>query len=333
MIKKTTIGVLLACVLLLPAHPARAQDGTQPGKLVIGQNFTLTSGEVLDGDLVVIGGELDIEAGAKVKGDVVVVGGSLRLDGQTTGSAVVIGGAAGLGESAVVSHDIVTIGGAFRRAQGAHIGGDIITNLPLPNIELPTLATISVPRTRIVPFSMGPFGAAAGVLFQALGLAALGMLLGAFLHPQLARVSGTISRQPMMAGSVGLLAIVGSAIAILVLAITLILIPVALAVVFLLVIAWLFGVVALGMTVGDRISRAVNRRWEPVVAAGVGSFTLAIAVGLVNAIPCVGWLAPVVVGLLALGAAVITVLGTRAGLVDSLPAPAASAETSGTNPA
>jgi hypothetical protein len=327
--KKTMIGVMLAILLVLPGSAAYAQGGTAPGRLVIGQNFVLKSGETLDGDLVVIGGELGIDTGARVKGDIVVIGGGLRLDGETTGSAVVIGGTVAVGERAVVSHDIVTLGGAFQRAEGARIGGDIITNLPLPSIDLPNRAATSAPPTPPEPsvhFDLGPLAVAAGVFFQALGLAALGMLLSAFLHPQLDRVADALSGQPIIAGSIGLLTIIATAIAAVVLAITLILIPVALAIVILLVVAWLFGVVALGLAVGDRISRALNRTWEPVVAAGVGSFMLAIAVGLVNSIPCVGWLAPTVVGLLALGAAVITLLGTRAGPLGTLPVPTRQAE-------
>jgi hypothetical protein len=48
-----------------------------------------------------------------------------------------------------------------------------------------------------------------------------------------------------------------------------------------------------------------------VVSAGAGTFLLGIGVGIVNLIPCVGWLAPFIVGLIGLGAAVITIFGTR----------------------
>ena len=75
--------------------------------------------------------------------------------------------------------------------------------------------------------------------------------------------------------------------------------------------AWLFGVVAFGMEVGDRFTKALHQTWEPVLSAGFGTFMLGIVVGTVNLIPCVGWLAPLIVGLVGLGAAVITIFGTR----------------------
>jgi hypothetical protein len=94
-----------------------------------------------------------------------------------------------------------------------------------------------------------------GVFFQAIGLAALAMLLTVFLHPQLDRVAQTVTKQPFVAGSVGLLTALLAPITVVILVVTLILIPVALAAVVLLVLAWLFGVVAFGIEVGDRFTK------------------------------------------------------------------------------
>ena len=82
--------------------------------------------------------------------------------------------------------------------------------------------------------------------FSRWALAALAMLLTAFLHPQLDRVAQALVAQPFMVGSIGLLTVFVAPIAVVILAITLILIPVALAAVILLVLGWLFGVVAVG---------------------------------------------------------------------------------------
>ena len=86
---------------------------------------------------------------------------------------------------------------------------------------------------------------------------------------------------------------------------------VALAATILLVLAWLFGIVAFGMEVGDRFTKAIHQSWEPVLSAGFGTFLLAIVLGTVNLVPCIGWLAGVLVGVIGLGAAVITMFGTR----------------------
>jgi hypothetical protein len=306
--------LLLLAILLAPTMPVHASDGSGQGRLIIGQDFTLGPGQTIEGDLVVIGGTATIEYGGTVHGDIVIVGGSLRLDGQTTGNAVVIGGAAAVGPRSSVGSDLITLGGNLHHETGAHIGGDVISNLPLPAISLPPISrgtTPSVPASSPLPFGAGALGSVVGVFVQSIGLAALAMLLTAFLHPQLERVAQAAQAQPLMVGSVGLLVAVVAPLAIVVLAITLILIPVALAAVILLVLAWLFGVVSLGMLIGNRVAQSLRGSIEPVISAGIGTAILALVVSTARLVPCVGWVAPLLVGLLALGAAVVTMFGTR----------------------
>src|SRR5512142_287293 len=317
--RKIFFSLVLLALFLLPAAPAFAQGpgGGGNGRVIIGQDFTLKSGDSINGDLVVIGGQVLIEEGATVYGDTVVIGGSLNMNGKATGNTVVIGGVVNLGAQSSVAGDLVTIGGALQRAEGSQVGGNVVTNLPPPRINIPVVPTApqaaippAVPTPGIEPI-VRPFATAGSILVQAIGLAMLAMLLTVFLHPQLDRVAQAATRQPLISGSIGILTVLLAPITLLILIVTVLLIPVALAAVVLLVLAWLFGVVALGMEVGDRFTKAIHRTWEPVLAAGAGTFLLVIAVGIVGQIPCVGWLAPVIVGLVGLGAAVITIFGTR----------------------
>ena len=339
--RKILFSLMLLALLLLPAAPAFAQGGPGGGngRVIIGQDFTLKNGDSINGDLVVIGGQVAIEQGATVYGDVVIIGGSLSMNGKSTGNAVVIGGVVNLGSQSSVAHDLVTIGGALSRADGSFVGGNVVTNLPPPRLSVPIVPT--APQAEIPPalpqpgfdFVVRPFATAGGIFLQGIGLAVLAMLLTIFLHPQLDRVAQAVTRQPLISGSIGLLTVLLAPITLVILVITLILIPVAFVAVILLVLAWLFGIVALGMEVGDRFTKAIHRTWEPVVSTGVGTFLLAITVGIVNLIPCVGWLAPFIVGLVGLGAAVITIFGTRivpgpAPIVPASPASPSSTEAS-----
>ena len=312
--RKILYSLVLLALFLLPTAPAYALNAPHDGRVIIGQDFTLKSGDTLNGDLVVIGGAVVIEKTASVNGDVVVIGGSLQLDGSESGNAVVIGGVVSLGAQSSVAGDLVTVGGAVQRAEGSHVGGNIVTNLPPPTINVPLAPTAEIPPAPPSPrfeFNLGPLGTAAGIFFQAIGLAALAMLLTVFLHPQLEKVAQAVTGQPFVSGSIGVLTALLAPITIVILVGTLILIPVALAAVVLLVLAWLFGVVAFGMEVGDRFTKAIHRTWEPVLSAGFGTFLLGIVIGTVNLVPCVGWIAPLLVGLVGLGAAVVTLFGTR----------------------
>jgi cytoskeletal protein CcmA (bactofilin family) len=315
MMRRILYSLVLLALLLLPAAPAYAQGGPSDGRVIIGQDFTLKSGETLSGDLVVIGGQVIVEKTAVVNGDVVVIGGSLKMDGQSSGNAVVIGGVVALGAESSVAGDLVTVGGTLQRADGSKIGGNVVTNMPPPSIKIPVTPQAempTIPPPPGLPIATNGVARAVTILLQAIGLAALAMLLTLFLHPQLDRVAQAVTHQPLMAGSIGLLTLLLAPIALVILVVTVLLIPVALAGVVLIMLAWLFGVVAFGMEVGDRFTKAIHQTWEPVLSAGIGTFLLAIVVGTINLVPCVGWLAPVIIGLVGLGAAVITRFGTQA---------------------
>jgi len=305
--------LLVAGLLLAPQGVAHADDGIGHDRVIIGQNVTLRNGEVIDGDLVVIGGEVTIETDASVRGDLVVIGGSLRLDGAAQGSAIVIGGGTSIGETGSVARDLVALGGSLQRADGASIGGDIISNLAISTTRLPQVNPAPAPPPPAKTdfrFDFGPLGRLATVFVQGVGLAALAMLLSAFLHPQLDHVAQALQSRTLEAGSLGLLTVFLAPLAIVIMAITLILIPLALAAVFMLVLAWLFGIVALGQVVGERLTRAMRQSWEPVLSVGFGAFVLGIALAVLNQIPCVGWMAASLAGLIGLGAAIMTLFGT-----------------------
>jgi hypothetical protein len=228
------------------------------------------------------------------------------------GSAVVIGGSASLGKAAAVGSDLVALGGSFEREPGSRIGGDIITNLAITTERLPratAVPTPPLPPETNINLDYGPLGRTAAVFFQAVGLGALAMLLTAFLHPQLDRVAQAVNCSPLprqlwlayrIPGTArdradGHNAHPNSP----------------LAAVMLLVMAWLFGVVVLGRLIGERLTDAMHRTWEPVLSAGFGALVLGLVLGTSNQIPCVGWMASALIGLVGLGAAVMTLFGTR----------------------
>lgn len=325
--KKWMLVLLLLTVFLWPVRSARAWSGLREGRVVVGENFTLKSGESLDGDLVVIGGETVIEDGATVKGNVVVIGASLKLDGRAAGDTVVIGGTVSLGANSSVAGDVVTVGGSLQRAEGAEIGGDVVTNLPPPAITIPkpdNAANPPAPPTPNFEINVNPLWQIGSIFLQALGLTALAMLLAMFLHPQLDRVAQALVTQPLAAGSIGLLTTLVAPLALIVLSVTIILIPVALVAAIVLALAWVFGTVAIGMEVGERFTKAINQTWTPVLSAGAGTFLLMIVINTVNLVPCVGWVVGALVGLIGFGAVVMTTFGTRPLLVT-----AASASSSG----
>ena len=334
-IKLTTLILLLA-LLFVPTASAHAQSPDGGDVFLLGQNYTLSSDETLDGSLAVIGGNVMIEEGAKVNGDVFVVGGSLTINGdvdgdvaiiggnmtvsaEIDGDVVIVGGQAVLTETTVIDGNVTTMGGQVEKEPGAEITGTITNNAPPVNIpDVPDVPDApNPPEVPNVPeptidLNVNPLWGILNVIWRALAVAAIGMLLTLFLQPQLERVADAITRQPVMAGSFGLLAVVVTPLTLLIMVVTLILIPVAIVVALLVPLAWLFGMIALGQQVGERFTKAINQSWADVLSTGFGTFLLVLVVGFIGLIPCIGWLLSFIVTLFAIGGVVMTWFGTRA---------------------
>jgi len=316
--------LLFLALLLMPASAAHARESSSSlldGRVIFGDNYTLESGDTLTGDLVVFGGNVTVEEDATVQGDAVVIGGNVTLDGIVEGSLVIIGGSSRMGETSVVAGDLVTIGGSLTRDPGSEVEGDVVTNIPAPDIRIPDVP--SLPRVPDVPsppappsppifnFQFDPIGDFLGVLFTSVAVSLLAMLASLFLQPQIERVSQAVVGQPVIAGSIGLLTGVMAPVVLVILVVTLILIPVALLAAMALALAWLFGLIAIGTEVGERFTRAINQTWAPPLTAGIGTFLMMIVVGSFGLIPCAGLLVTSLVALIGIGGVVLTLFGSQ----------------------
>jgi len=335
--------LFLLLVLIFPSHSAQAR-GLSQGRVIFGEDFTLSAGQTLQGDLVVLGGNLTVEkdavvlgsvallggnaeiaAGARIEGDMALFGGNVDLAGSVTGNVAIFGGQVSLSKTAVVNGDVAAVGGQVHREEGAQVRGQIITNVPLPRVDIPP-SEATVPPAPPLPtvdlrVGLAPLWRAFKIFYQAVAMGMVAMLVALFLQPQMSRVSQAVALQPLIAGGVGLLTLIVVPVALVLLGITIILLPVSLLGVLLLVLAWLFGVIAVGQEVGERFTQMLNQTWAPVLTAGFGTFLLMLVSGIVATIPCIGWLFPFAVGILGMGGVVMTSFGARTAL--SLTAPAA----------
>jgi hypothetical protein len=313
-IMKPLTLLILLILLLVPANPVYAQGGGGPGKIIFGDNFTLKSGDELAGDLVVFGGNVTIEENADLNGSLVVFGGTISSDGNVNGDVVIFGGQIQLDENAVVDGDVVTIGGQLDKATGADIRGDVVDDVPAPSIDMPNIPTAPDVQLPNVSVRFNPFWEFSRVMGASIFVAVLGMLATLFFQARLDRVSQAVVTQPLMTSSMGLLTIV----VMLLLAVTIIFLPFVLLGLFPLALAWLFGVVAIGQEIGDRLAKGMRQEWTPVLTTGIGTFILVFLITFVDAmnnllpfIACITWVIPILVGFAAIGAVVVTRFGAR----------------------
>jgi hypothetical protein len=301
---------VLVFTLMLPVTAFAAGPGD--GRVVLGTDFVLESGETLTGDLAVIGGTATLEEDTVVTGTVAIIGGNLVAEGFIQGDLAVVGGNVRFGPQAVLEGDLVSFGGNVNRGT-AQIQGDFISG---EEMDIPLTFTFDEVFSDFAPV-MRPFmweslgWSVMRYFFQAIMMAALAVLVVMFLPDQTRLVADTIVDQPLLAGAFGLLTTVVAPILIVLLIITICFAIVGFVGAVVLVAAWVFGTIALGLEVGERLRKATSAEFQPVVAAGIGTLIFSLVVNGIGFIPCVGWLAPFLVGAVGLGAVLMTRFGTR----------------------
>jgi hypothetical protein len=325
-----TLAALLLAVFAMPASAAaRSNQPLIPlgdDKVLFGGTFTLNANEVLDGDLLSFGGSVTLEADSRITGDVVSMGGSVDTAGEIGGDFIAFGSNIKLAETAVVGGDLALLGSNVSRAPGAIVRGDTVTetnfNVSLPGLpslpSLPELPALGASDDVIGGPQFGGWdlhrdigGNAIWALFQALALAAVAVLVTLFLPDHTRRTANAITAEPLTAGGLALVSIIVLPVLIVLMAITIILIPVVALLAFLFVLAVLFGFVAVGLEIGERLVSAMKVDWEPPIQAGVGTLVLSFVLSVIGWVPCIGWLASFLIFLLALGGVLLTRFGTQ----------------------
>jgi hypothetical protein len=307
-VRPVSVQAYSGALVNLPGIPAlQVPDGD---RLVLGGTFELKEGETLQGSLVVLGGVVTLQAGSKVEKDVVLMGGTLQALGTIQGDIVTIGGLVDLGETAVVEGNVNVLSGNLVRAEGAQIEGRVNNGVVGP------FSPVVIPTTRVWAPGMDT---GVGILFKGLSLllrsfmwAIVALLVVLLLPNHSERARQALVEKPGIALGLGLLTVVIVPLMLVVIAITIIGIPASLAGVFLLAAAWAFGVIVVGLEVGKRLVRAARQEWAPAVAAGLGAFLVTIVANTIGAVvPCIGWMVPAIMGMLGLGAVLMTRFGTQ----------------------
>ncbi len=213
------------------------------------------------GARVRIGGDVWVKEDEWVGDAVVAVAGSARVDGRVDGDVVAVGGSVHLGPKAYVRGQVVSVGGGVERAAGSRVGGGINEI----RIGMPSFSPrINWPRP---DFSW--LGTSLGATTDLIAtLARLGILtllvvgLATVLPVQVRRVSDRVAAEPWRAGLVGLAAqlffVPVLVITVLILAISIIGIPLLLLVPFAVLaflVAFLLGFAGTAGAVGHAVAR------------------------------------------------------------------------------
>ncbi|KPL82818.1 hypothetical protein SE15_12255 [Thermanaerothrix daxensis] len=315
--KHTTFWLIsvISLVLLLGSwHPAIAKPSvsfisqTYSGdRLVIGETFTLHSGETLAGDLIIIGGTAEVQKGATVNGDVDLLGGSLKLAGEIVASINAVGATIEFEDGALIRGDIHTVASSISGLEKATLMGSL-------NTFSPSIGVWRTPVFRWQPIPTEPFNFLQRAflnLLRTVAVAILALLIALILPVPLDRISQTLTHEPFLSGGLGLLTLLVMPAVIVILLITIILIPVALAGLMILALALLLGWVAVGYEIGNRMADLFKSIWSPPLAAGIGTLILGFVLYLLGYIPCLGGILSFLIGCWGLGAVLLSRFGTQ----------------------
>jgi cytoskeletal protein CcmA (bactofilin family) len=332
--KKVLFAFLIGLLLALSLTPAFAQPEDEEGRVVFGQDVTIESGEEVEGDLVVFGGDVVIEEEAKVDGSLVAMGGDVEVAGEIEGDVVAIGGNISLADTAIVDGDAAAVGGRLRQEGRAKVHGQTFEGFAFGRV--PSLPVAPSPPSRPSRNqALDLFLRFIRTVVVTIALTALAILVVLFLPQHTRLVRQTVLAEALPSLGVGFLTVLVVSVLVPLLTIICIGIPAAFLLILALVAAGLFGWIAIGLLAGEKILEALKVEEPlPVVAVVIG----VLLISFLSAVPCIGWIVALIVGLLGLGAVVLTRFGTQvypaprppalpeAPVVEKLPAPEAPIE-------
>jgi hypothetical protein len=263
------------------------------------------------GDRVRVFGNVTIGDDESVTGQAVAVLGSVRVDGEVGDQVVAVMGSVHLGPHAIVHGDVVSVGGRIHRAEGAEIRGSV-TEISLGGVTAGSNMPGMGGGWRGAPWrdQFGAFPRLIGTTFRVLLLVLLVAIAMLVARPLVEASAQRVTDNPVQATLVGIAAqillIPALVLTTVVLAISiigiplLVLIPFALLVLVLLALAGFSGT---AYAVGLWVRRRFNLAGAPPYAdALIGVVVLLLPILLARVVALAGWpVGPIVFVLVLLG--------------------------------
>jgi hypothetical protein len=286
-------------LIILSALGLAACEDAYSGTLILDGNHTYHSGETLSGEMVIVNGVVSIEPGARLPRSIYMLGGDLRINGVVGRDLSLIGGRAVLGPLARIGGDVNLAGGSIERSPEAQIGGALREASDL-SLDAESLFPQRSLENRLI-----------WLLPQALGMGMLGYVANRFFPRPVERVGKAAFEHPLVAGALGLLGGVVLPALLVLMAFTVILIPVTIIGLIMMGLILVYGWIGAGSVVGNWLNRQFQRNLRPAQAAFWGTLVFMLAVQLLSFIPLIGPTLALVVTLIAAGSVLITRFGTH----------------------
>jgi hypothetical protein len=289
---KRLLMPILLCTIGLLLSGCQLQD-SYSGKVIFSGAHVLRAGETIDGELLVLGGSIQLEENSRVRGSLHLLEGSVDLAGTVEKDMNVLLGQAVLQAPAVVGGSLTISGGEVDQMQGARVEG-------------------GVHRAASPPENGGPSGQAGRLvtfLLQAPLLAGLAFLVVRFLPGFVENIGQAGTRYFLASFSVGILGWVVGLSLLLIMAYTILLLPLTVLGFLAMLAATSYGAIPYALWIGQQLILRLGWRLPAAVCAALGMVILVSIVELLRFVPVIGGLLPLVMLTAAFGAALLTRFG------------------------
>jgi len=284
------------------------KDGSQihSGNLVIAEGETVHEAVVYGGNLTMNG---------VTEGDAVALGGNIEVTGHVMANVVAIGGNVHLSSTAVVDGDATAIGGNVSKEEGASVHGNTasVGSVGPIHVDVPNVIKKVLPPRVIGPtvaqddevrvHASGFFGFL--VFFAAsFGLAFLAVLL---FPERIKRIQTELRADPLRCGLTGIVGSMAVAAMSILMAVTLIGIPLSILLWIIYGVALVMGIAPVANEIGNRLPWFKGSRRTEAAVLAMGTLVLS----LVWIVPIMGKLVIGVLSMVTLGAIIRTRFGQR----------------------
>lgn len=296
--------LLSCCSVNNSLLPGDQQNEVISDQFLIGEQFHLNQGEVVDGNIVGIGSTLILESGSVVTGNVTLVGSTLTSSGTIQGDLNVFAGLSQLMNQATVEGDINQF---FHKAileKDVKVMGEI-NAFSFPNFPADQLASSAASVLEFLkPKRMLWFQ-----LSRILAMSLLALLALLLFRKTTTSTAILLMAQPLASWGAGIFTALGVPIIAILLIITICLLPVGVLLLLVFVIFTLYGWLVLGLVFGKIFQDWLHTKWTLEIQCFLGTLVLGIIMSFLDWLPCIGWLLNFLLGCLGLGAVILNRFG------------------------
>jgi hypothetical protein len=304
--------VLCACSINLPGISAASPAEIHRNQLIIGRDFALAPGGLIEGDIVAIAADITITSGSMVKGNILILGSSLENKGIIKGDLSLLAGSAYLRNGSILNGDVNQLFNHVIIENKAQVTGEINT-ITFPGAPSEGIGNL----VALVSERLNPQNWLMMDIVRIILTSLLALLAGVFLKRRMAVMVQQVRLQPFISWGAGLLTLGLIPIISILLVITICLSPLGLMMLLALVLTYLLGWIILGITSGNLLQLWLHTKWPLELQAFIGSLVLGILTMLIGRLPCLGWTINILVGCIGLGAILITRFGGQIDVLSS----------------